>query len=156
MEKYLHLSKKIKKNTVWISESLLSNEIIDAKYVRKFETFRKIIKINEFQLSKTGKTGNGLYTVYGVQNKKILFESKGLMDINFVNGAVGMYENIQAPWDQNINMMEKNESTKISPVKDEIVSGYLMKNGGIIEKYAQKLPNGDISSLIGEYRLFKG
>ena len=150
---YFNLSKKIKKNTTWISESLLSNQITNSEYIRKNEKFRKIITIKEFKLSNTGKTGNGLYTIQGIQDSKILFESKGLIDINFFNGNVSMYENIKAPWDQNINMMENNEPEQNYPVKDEFVYGHLTTTGNLIESYSQKLSNGDVSDLIAEYIL---
>ena len=150
---YFNLSKKIKKNTTWISESLLSSQITNSKYTRKSEKFKKKIIIKEFKLSNTGKTGNGLYTIQGIQNSKILFESKGLIDINFFNGNVSMYENIKAPWDENINMMENNKPAQDYPVEDEFGHGYITTNGNLIESYSQKLSNGDISDSIIEYRL---
>jgi len=150
---YFNLSKKIKKNTTWISESLLSNEIKNSEYLRKNEKFRKIITIEEFKLSNTGKTGNGLYKIQGIQDSKILFESKGLIDINFYNGNVSMYENIKAPWDKNINLMADNEPEQNNPVKDEFVNGHLTLNGNLIESYSQKLSTGDVADLIVEYIL---
>ena len=130
-----------------VSKSTLVSRITEGKYSKSSKLFRKVITINEFNLSNSKKTGHGSFTVVGFdENNKEKFRSNGIIHINFVNATVELHENINSPYDNNGNYLALNSS-----YINEMASGQLLQNGELVESYVQTHSNGDIYSEIVEY-----
>ena len=135
---------KIKKGTIWVSNSILSRKRENSQYKKPKVSYKKAYMINEFTLSKTGDTGIGQYTVFGIQNNRIIFKSVGHISIDFIFQKMYMYE---TPFD------DTPSSDPIPRPIVEFVSGNLQTNGDFIESYAVFNKDGDLFNEIVEYKL---
>ena len=137
---------KIKKGTIWVSNSILSRKRENSQYKKPKVSYKKAYMINEFTLSKTGDTGIGQYTVFGIQNNRIIFKSVGHISIDFIFQKMYMYEN---PF----SFDDTPSSDPIPRPIVEFVSGNLQTNGDFIESYAVFNKDGDLFNEIVEYKL---
>jgi hypothetical protein len=140
---------KIKKGTIWVSNSILSRERKNSQYKKPKVSYKKAYMINEFTLSKTGNTGIGQYTVFGIQNNRIIFKSVGHISIDFIFQKMYMYE---TPFSFDDTYTSSSPPRTLTPIV-EFVSGNLQTNGDFIEAYAAVNKDGDLYNEIVEYKL---